>query len=205
MKVSAAVLLLAVVSVSPDSRYFQFERLIQSGSQQSGQSCLVLEPAIFAHAAPRLADLRLYNKGNETPYVVRVSASTLAEQKPVAPLNLGLRGGQIAFDAAMPDGSYSDVQLTIAARDFIATVVVSGSQNEEAGAETKLGSFTIFDLTRQKLGRSTILHLPVSDFRYLHFRIGGPLKPENVSGLSVGSAPASLPAYSVVAQTSTIA
>ena len=204
MKLSAAILLLAAVTVSPELRYFRYERPIQSLPQQSGQSCLVLDSGVFAHAAPKLADLRLYRDGNETPYVVRVAASTQAEQKSVAPLNLGLRGGQVVFDASVPDGPYSDIQLAITAHDFIATVTVTGSQSEAGGAETTLGSFTVFDLRSQKLGRSTVLHLPVSDFRYLHFRISGPLKPENVNSLSVGSAPSRPPAYSVVAQTSKI-
>ena len=76
------------------------------------------------------------------------------------------------------------------AHDFIATVVVSGSQTETGSAETKLGTYTIFDLTRQKLGRSTVLHLPESDFRYLHFRVVGPISPDNIAGLSVERLPA---------------
>jgi hypothetical protein len=199
MKVSAAVLLLAMAVASPDPRYFRYQRPIQ---HSSGQSCLVLEPGIFAHAAPQLADLRLYRDGAETPFAVRVAASAEAAPKTIAPLNIGLRGGQTVFDASLPDSPYSDIQLTVAARDFIATVAVTGSQTQAGGAETKLGSYTIFDLTRQRLGRSTMLHLPVSDFRYLHFRIIGPLGPESVNGLTVGRPPASPPAYSAVAQTS---
>ena len=201
MKVSAAVLLLAAVAASPDSRYFRYERPVQ---RSSGQSCLALDPAIFAHAAPQLADLRLYRDGAETPFVVRVAASTQTEQKGVAPLNLGLRGGQVVFDAAMPDGAYSDIQLAITARDFIATVTVSGSQTEAGGAETKIGSYTIFDLTSQRLGRSTVLHLPVSDYRYLHFGISGPLQPESVTSLSAGSPPASPPTYQKVAESAQV-
>jgi hypothetical protein len=49
--------------------------------------------------------------------------------------------------------------------------------------------FTIFDLSGQKLGRSTVLHLPESDFRYLYFAIAGPVKPEDVTGLSVERVP----------------
>jgi len=165
---------------------------------------MALDPAIFAHAAPQLADLRLYRDGAETPFVVRVAASTQTEQKGVAPLNLGLRGGQVVFDAAMPDGAYSDIQLAITARDFIATVTVSGSQTEAGGAETKIGSYTIFDLTSQRLGRSTVLHLPVSDYRYLHFGISGPLQPESVTSLSAGSPPASPPTYQKVAESAQV-
>ncbi len=198
MKISA-ILLLAALAASTDPRYFRYQRPIQ---HSSGQSCLALDPAIFAHAAPQLADLRLYRDDAETPFVVRVSDSTQAAQKSIAPLNIGLRGGQTVFDASLPDSPYSDVQLTVAAQNFIATVTVAGSQTEAGGAETKLGSYTIFDLTRQRLGRSTVLHLPVSDFRYLHFHIAGPLQPESITGLTVGRPPATPPAYSQVAQAS---
>jgi len=202
MKLSAAVLLLAAVTVSPELRYFRYERPIQSPSHQSGQSCLILDSGIFVHAAPQLADLRLYRDGAETPYVIRVAASTQTEQKSVAPLNLGLRNGQVVFDANVPDGPYSDIQLEIAAHDFIATVTVTGSQAESGSAETKLGSYTIFDLTHQRLGRSTVLHLPESDFRYLHFRIGGPLTLGSVGSLSVGNPPSTEPKYDAVLETS---
>ena len=202
MKLSAAVLLLAAVTVSPELRYFRYERPIQSPSHQSGQSCLILDSGIFVHAAPQLADLRLYRDGAETPYVVRVAASTQTEQKYVAPLNLGLSGSQVAFDANVPDGPYSDIQLEITAHDFIATVTVTGSQAQAGSAETKLGSYTIFDLTHQRLGRSTVLHLPQSDFRYLHFRISGPLQPVSVGLLSVGNTPSSPPKYDAVVETS---
>ena len=61
---------------------------------------------------------------------------------------------------------------------------------ERGAAKPSLGSYTIFDLTRQKLGRSTVLHLPESDFGILHFRIAGPIPPESVVGLSVERLPA---------------
>ena len=162
----------------------------------------MLDPGIFAHAAPQLADLRLYRDGTEAPFVVRVAASAETGEKSIAPLNVGSRGGQTVFDASLPDGHYSDLQIAVTGQNFIATVTVTGSQTETGSAETKIGSYTIFDLTSQKLGRSTVLHLPESDFRYLHFRIKGPLPPQSVTGLSVGRLPASQPKYDAVAETS---
>jgi hypothetical protein len=85
----------------------------------------------------------------------------------------------------MPEGRYSDVDLDVTAKNFIATVAVTGSQTEGGREGTELGLFTIFDLSGQRLGRSTVLHLPPSDFRYLYFAIAGPVKPEDVAGLSV--------------------
>ena len=204
MKIFAAFLLLVIASASPEMRYFRYERPIRVSAQQSAQACMVLDAATFTRAAPQLADLRLYRDEHETPYVVRVAAPLQGEEKSITPLNLGLRGSEVVFDVAMPGGSYSDVAIHVDAQNFIATVLVSGSQTESGSSETKLGSFTIFDLTRQKLGRSTVLHMPESDFHYLHFRISKPLLPENISGLSTMRLAAGKPKYIGVAESSQV-
>jgi len=202
MKLIAALLLLAVAGASPEIQYFRYERPLQKLPQSGGQSCLVLDAGIFNHAAAGLSDLRLYRDGTETPYVIRTAAPEESAQKTISLLNLGVRGGQAVFDAELPEGKYSDLELAVTGQDFIATVAVSGSRAQDGGAEIQLGSYTIFDLKRQRLGRSTMLHLPESDFRYLHFRVVGPLRPENFTGLSVERLPASQPNYETVAETS---
>lgn len=204
MKVGFCALLLAVFVASPEIRYFRYERPVQNTPQRAAQTCLVVDPGIFAHAAARLDDLRLYRDNIETPYVVHLAAPIRAEEKPIAPLNLGQSGGQTVFDAAMPESRYSDIQLSVTGQNFIATVTVYGSQAQSASRDTRLGGYTIFDLTRQRLGRSTVLHLPESDFRYLHFRIAGPLLPESIIGLSVLRLPGSQPKYVTVAESSRI-
>lgn len=204
MKLAASALLLAFFAASPQIRYFRYQRPVQTAPQQSGQTCLAVDPAIFAHAAPQLADLRLYNDTVETPYVVRVATWVEGAQKSVPPLNLGVQGGQTVFDAELSDAHYSDLQLAITAQNFIATVTVSGSNAKSPSPQTKLGAYTVFDLSRQKLGRSTVLHLPQSDFPYLHFRISAPLRPEDITGLSVERQPASQPRYQTVAESSQV-
>lgn len=104
----------------------------------------------------------------------------------------------------MPEGSYSDIQLDVTGQDFIATVTVSGRQQQTDTSPTSLGSYTIFDLTQQKLGRSTVLHIPASDFRYLHFEITGPLAPESITGLSVVKLPSIQTKYESVAESSSV-
>src|ERR1035438_863071 len=204
MKLSAAVLLLAAVTASPELRYFQYERPIQSLPQQSGQSCLVLDAGIFAHAAPQLADLRLYRAETETPFVIRTAAPQQAEDKSIEPLNLGMRGGQTVFDAKVPIGQYSDIQLALKGQNFIATVTVTGSQDEKGSGAAKLGTYTVFDLSGQKLGRSTVLHLPESDFPYLYFSIKGPLPPDSVTGISVVRVSTTDAKYLTIAESSTV-
>jgi hypothetical protein len=204
VKISLAVALLAVTAVSPEIRYFSSERPVRNTPQRPMQTCLILDAELFAHASPQFADLRLYRDSIETPYVIHLSAPVQAQETSIVPMNLGERGGEISFDAAMPEGRYSDLQLDVAGLDFIATVTVSGSQAQTDTSQTKLGSYTIFDLSHQKLGRSTILHIPTSDFRYLHFHIAGPLTPQSITGLAVDKLPATEARYETVAQSSSV-
>lgn len=204
MKLGSGVLLIAVIAAAPEMRYFQYERPVETMPQVAGQTCLTLAPGIFAHASSQLADLRLYQDGAEMPYAIRVAMPVEGAEKSVTVLNLGVRGGQTVFDAELPNAHYSDVHLDVTAHNFIATVTVSGSRTKSGSTETKLGEYTIFDLTRQKLGRSTVLHLPESDFPYLHFLIAGPLSTENITGVSVDRLPASQPRYETVAESSRI-
>lgn len=203
MKLRLVALLLATAATA-DLRYFRYERVILNTPSQQLQTCAAVNPAIFAHAAPLLSDLRLYHDGKETPYAVRFAAPVAASAAKISPLNLGRQNGRVVFDAEMPEGSYSDIDLDIGARDFIATVDVSGSHSQSSGLATKIGSYTIFDFTGQKLGRSTVLHLPESDFRNLHFRIDGPLKPEDVGGITVASVSQSKAQYVTAAETSQV-
>jgi hypothetical protein len=197
-------LLLFIAISSPNLHYFRYERPILNAPPHNQQACLTLDPSVFAHAGPQLSSLRLYNGDKETPYAIDYSAPVSGSPKTIAALNAGLRNGATSFDAAMPDGSYSNIDLNINAHDFIATVRVSGSQSQSGSTVTNLGSYTIFDLTRQKLGRSTVLHLPQSDFRYLHFRIDGPIRPDQITGLSTGRLSAGEPQYVTVATSSTV-
>jgi len=199
---SLVLALLLALAVTPEVRYFQFQRPIRNAPQAPTQSCLALDPDIFAHAAPDLADLRLYRAQSEIPWALRTAAPVATVQQPIPPLNLGRLNGQTVFDAAMPDGNFSDVNLSIPTHNFLATVRVSGSNQQSAEASTEIGSYTVFDLTNQKLGRSTVLHLPESNFRFLHFRVDGPLLPENITGLSVERVSTIQPRYLTVAESS---
>jgi hypothetical protein len=204
MRTAARFLMLILLAASPEIRYFHSERQVENLPSHAGQACLALDEGIFAQAAPALADLRLYRDGTETPYVKRLAEPSPASQGEINPLDKGLRAGQTVFDAEFPDAHYSDLELDTTERNFIATVEVSGSQTQFSTAPTKLGSYTIFDLTRQRLGRSTVLHLPESDFKYLHFKITGPLTPEHINGLSVVRLPESQPRYISLAETAKI-
>src|SRR6185437_5778879 len=199
-----ALLLGVFVAVTPNLHYFRYERPLLNIPAQHQQACLTLDKATFTHSGPQLSSLRLYRGDKETPYSLNYAAPAESSPETLTPLNAGLRGGVTTFDVAMPEGAYSNLDLGIATKNFIATVQVSGSQGQTSARPTKLGSYTIFDFTRQKLGRSTVLHLPLSDFRFLHFRIAGAVAPENVRGLTVLRASVGEPKYLTVAATSRV-
>ena len=199
-----ALLLLFVAAASPNPQYLKYQRAVLNTPSQNRQTCVALDPATFAHAGPGLASLRLYKGQTETPYALHNMGSIPSPAGPILPLNLGTRGGRTTFDAAMPDGSYRNITLDVDAKDFIATVQVSGSQTQTGSRATTLGSYTIFDFNRQKLGRSTVLHLPLSNFRYLHFRIDGRVTPAQITGINVQSAALAPPEYIDIASSSVI-
>ena len=121
-----------------DVHYFRYERPLSGSPSQASQTCVRLMGRSYAHSQPLLADLRLYRDGKETPYVVRIAEPVAAASKNIAPLNLGEQGGHVVFDAAMPEGSYNDVELDLAADDFIATVDVFGRQSQTGARQQKL-------------------------------------------------------------------
>ncbi|HEX3438600.1 MAG TPA: DUF3999 family protein [Pseudacidobacterium sp.] len=196
---------LLLLAVQPEQRYFRYQRPVTGIPAQQKQTCATLDVTAFAHASAGLADLRLYHDEQETPYALHVSTPLSTEHAVLQLVNLGSRNGNVAFDAEMPPGSYSTIQLGIERKDFIASVDVAGSQTQSASDATHLGSFTVFDLTGQRLGRSMVLHLPVSDFRYLHFTVGSPVKPEDVTGVSVEREPLETSEYLTVAESKQIA
>lgn len=199
------LLLLFLAVAQPEQRYFHYERPLQLPAQSAAkQTCSVLDPAIFEHSAPQLTDLRLYSGTRETAYVITNRETTATSYPKNQPLNLGTRNGKVTFDVKMPQGPYNDVWLDIdpSVQDFVVTVSVSGRESLDQPQRTDLGSYTIFDLTKQSLGRSTILHLPASTFAYLHFSLAGPLHPDAVKSLTYATTFDHEPANIAVAESS---
>lgn len=122
-------------------------------------------------------------------------------------LNLGMRGGDVVFDLAMPARAYTDVTLKLGGKDFVATAKVS------APDATQLGTFALFDLSKQGLSRSTTLTLQESTFATLHVDLhvtaidGSPypgLTPQIVEGASVPPSREAQTLYTPVAMTSSV-
>jgi hypothetical protein len=169
--------------VPQQQQYFRFHRDVVP-AKGMGEACSVLDPGIFANAAPSLKDLRLFQDGREVPYAITLSESEQLDSDTARVLNLGMRGSSVVFDLEMPARSYTDVALDLAGQNYLATASVSG-MSEVGGAATSLGEFTLFDLTSQHLSHSTTLHLQESSFRFLHVSIAASAAP-GTTGFTAG-------------------
>lgn len=166
---------------------FQFERSVTVAATAQGQSCAVLDAAVYAHSNGRIDDLRIYSDGREVPFARTESREAGQQEEPARVLNLGLRGKTLSFDLAMPQRAYTEVILDLDARDFYATASVSGSQTPGSPA-TALGSFALFDLRSTGLSRSTTLSLQEVSFPILHVELNLIAAP----GAAVTGFPASI-------------
>ena len=208
----------------PDALRYERPITLAGTGRQSGaeQACAVLDAQIFPHAGPSLEDLRIFplaasGTPHEAPYAITLSEAVTEETQPARVLNLGSAGGKIAFDLEMPARAYTDVTLALdpAVQDFLATATVSGSDALGGGKATALGSFSLFDLTAQRLSRDTTLPLQESTFRYLHVTLsvarapgaaaGAGFVPAMVVGAQVPPSREAQVLYSTVAETSAIA
>ena len=218
MRVLFTVVCITLFNVLPRPYHpvssFRYERTVSVPlAMRSATACTTLDAAVYAHAAPALKDVRLFRaygpRDVETPYAITLSESDEAESEPATVLNLGQRAGEVVFDLAMPPRPYTDVLLDLDARNFIAAAEVSGSSGD--GPPTHLGTFTLFDLSQQHLGRGTSLPLQESGFPTLHIALrfspapGTSGKPPTMAVVRGATVPPSREAqtlYTVVAGTS---
>ena len=205
--------------------YMQYERALTATSAGAGhgQTCAVLDAVAFQHAAPALADVRIFPVGDtgarEIPYAMTLSEAVTEETQAARLLNLGgAAGGKIVFDLEMPARAYTGVTLDLdpEVHDFIATATVTGMDALGGGAKaTALGTYTLFDLASQRLSRDTTLPLEESTFRYLHVVMSvaaapggaapsGGFVPGMVLGAEVPPGREAQVLYTTVAETATV-
>ena len=197
-----------------ERQYFRYQRSVAPAS--TGQNCAVLDAATFAHASTALKDLRLFPQtavAREIPYAVTLSEAAQPDAEVARVVNPGLRGRTIVFDLAMPQRPYTDVVLDLASRDYIATAVVTGTKALDGSEATRLGEFTLFDLTTQRLSHSTTLPLQESSFPYLHVELnvtpapgtsGPKVLPQMVRGASVPPSREAQTVFAVAAESKAI-
>ena len=197
--------------IGSDPQYLRYQRSITTSG--SGQNCAVIDPQIFPLAAPSLKDLRLYRDGHEIPYAITLSEPQQPDSDIAIVRNLGLRGRNIVFDVEMPTRPYTEITLDLAGQDFLATATISGTRDPNYSNQTRLGEFTLFDLTSQHLSRNTTIHLQETSLPYLHIELAvSPATgnrsftatPEMVQGVTVPPSREAQSLYTTAATVTTI-
>lgn len=151
-----------------DPVHLRYQRAIESAP--AGNVCTVLDADVFAHAEGRAAsDLRVYtSRGVETPFELTESSPAVAPTEPAQILNAGVSGDAVVFDLRMPPRTYSEVDLDLDARNFVAVAEVSA---DRANEQVQLGTFTLFALESQHLSRSTTMPLQEAVWPVLHVKL----------------------------------
>ncbi len=172
-----------------ESRHWRYRRAIQLPPTASGEACAVLDATVFAHAAGRAGnDLRVFRetpRSAEVPFTLNESEAQPEDLQTASVLRTKASHAALAFDLAMPPRRYTMVDLQLAAKDFVGTATVTGSDGR-GGPPSPLGVFTLFDLSGQHLARSTALALQDSDFPLLHVV----LRLRSPSGRAIDLSPA---------------
>jgi len=185
MRAASILLSLLVMGAAPEPtanpQYFQKVREVQVSSGDR-QSYFVVDADLWAHARPDLADLRIYSGDSQVPYALAAQESARAnEQHEARILNLGAVQGETQFDLDMQGlAEYDRVQLRLSATNFVASASVEGLEAIGPGASTHLGTSTLYDFSKERLGSSFVLRVPPSTFRYLRVKIKGGVEPQQV-------------------------
>jgi hypothetical protein len=196
-----------------DPQHLRYVRTLTLPHNASGIACTVLDASVYAHTASSSADdLRVFRllphtKPQEVPFVVSYSEAQPTDAQTASVRNVIARNNTLSFDLDMPPRPYSEVDLNLAAHNFLATAVVTADNKP-------LGTFPLFDLTDRHLARSTTLALQESTHPHLHILLhlrtpdGKPFPHPDPAIIQSATVPASREAqtlYTVVASANTIA
>jgi hypothetical protein len=192
MKAFSAILLIGFVLAAPQESqpspsYFTNARTIARGTG-GRQNYIVIDEDIWNHARKDLADIRLYDRhGTQIPYfLTEQRGGIFSEEQPAKVLNLGAIKGHTEFDVAAGEiAEYDRIRLQLDAKNFVAAATVEGINAAGESRGTKLGSFTLYDFSRENLGSNSVLKLSPSSFPYLHVRLSSGVNPAQVKGATI--------------------
>jgi hypothetical protein len=225
MKLLSAVVVLDSVltalepSIVPKLNSFRYIRKVlypaASPQNASPNACAILDAIVFAHANTGLDDLRVFDptSTSELPYVVTLSSTSATSDPARIDRVVSPAARQLDFDLEMPHRSYSQVDLSLNARDFVASAHVTGLRTLTDTHPVFLGDMTLFDLTSQHLGSGTSLPIAESTFPYLHLRLtfqpapGNALlrvTPSMIASAQVPAARVAQTLYTGIAQSSSV-
>jgi hypothetical protein len=180
-------LLLAIVSATPAIPYLKYQRAVTVPAE-NGQHYTVVDEAVWQHALPGLADLRVYSTGKEIPYAVRtMRGSRETEQRMVRVLQPATLGGKTQFLLDMEGvPEYDRVALMLGTKNYVAHARVEGQDDSHGKEWANMGTTTIFDLSAERLGHNSTLQIPESTYKFLRVTIDSNVKPSEVQSAAAG-------------------
>lgn len=165
--------LLVNIGAVATPEHLRYQRAILLPRGTEGMACATLDASTLAHTASAAHnDLRIFRNyegrsdQTEVPYLLTESGPEPVANADAVMEHLTRRGDAVEFDLLMPPRPYSEIQLHIHAFDFVGTVQVYGV--DARGRREGLGSFGIFDLSQQGLGRWMLLPMAETSLPLLH-------------------------------------
>jgi hypothetical protein len=220
----AAMLLSLTVPIAPanepalDSFRYSREAVYPAASPQtpSPNACVPLDAHVFAHTETGLPDLRVFDSAgrSELPYAVTLSSTPAASDSARIVQITPTGARQLTVELEMPHRPYSQVDLSLNARDYVASAHIEGLASLTDPHPVFLGDLSLYDLSSRHLGSSTALPIAESSFAYLRLRLhfepapssfGPAIAPSVLTSALIPPARQAQTLYTVIAQTSTIA
>jgi hypothetical protein len=180
--VKLGVVLLAAFLAGPSIPYFKYQRPVQA--QPGGQRYVAVDEQIWKNARLDLGDLRLYNGQQEVAYALRVErGSRESDNKDVRVLQQSVVGGKTQFVIDMAGvAEYDHIDLKLATKNFVAHARVEGQEDLHGTQWALLAESILYDLSKENLGGTSMLRLPLSTYKYLRVTVDGPVKSADVLG-----------------------
>jgi len=166
----------------PSLAYFQYQRPVQLTG--AGQHYLVVDESVWKHARSDLGDLRIYAGEIEVPYSLVVERGSRERERTDVPvLQQSAVAGKTQFLIDMSHlAEYDHVDLKLATKNFVTHARVEGQDDPHGRHWALLGGTTLYDLSKENLGRNYLLRLPRATYKYLRVTIDGAVKPADVQG-----------------------
>lgn len=187
MSRTALGVLAAFLAANVSFSYFKYVRQARP-AESSGQHYVVVDETLWRHARRDLSDVRIYSQQTPIPYkLITESGSTETERKNLRVLQPGVIGGKTQFLLDMSGvAEFDRIELKLATKDFVAHARVEGQDDPHGGRWVDLGSTTLYDLSTERLGRNSTLHIPLANYKYLRVTVDGVVKPGDVEGGTAG-------------------
>jgi hypothetical protein len=178
--------LIAAGDVEVAPKYFSHTRAVTS-ADSTKQPYVSVDEAIWNGSENRLADIRFYADGREVPYVtVTQGEKSSSSENASRILNKGVVQGKTEFVVESPMEEVDTLRLDLKTHDFTTHASVAGADQLPSTSWTELGTYSLFDFSKEELGRNWTIRLksPVR-YKYLRIRIDDSVPADDVFSASI--------------------